>query len=116
YSWARAGRWGLREASRPALDRLTTARQEGRWNSPPVSTVILVANSSGASGAVDFAFPTGPSLPKVRPNDPRREFATSINSPVTKGHLKEPSAGTVVRSGISVSLSRNSSQKSGVLR
>src|SRR5450631_3980413 len=38
------------------------------------------------------------------------------NSRVTRGHLKQPSADTAVRTGVSVSLSQNASQKFEVLR
>ena len=44
------------------------------------------------------------------------EFATSVNSRVIKGHLKEPASGPEVRAGVLVPLLRNSSHKSEVSR
>src|SRR5262245_41499555 len=52
----------------------------------------------------------------VRTQRPRAAGWGRPNSRVMKGHLKEPSADTGVRAGVSVSLSRNSSQKSEVLQ
>src|SRR5262249_44064271 len=45
----------------------------------PNPTSTLVANSSRASGNAGFASPGRLTLPSFRPNDPRREFATSVN-------------------------------------
>src|SRR5262249_32243045 len=41
--------------------------------------LILLANSARGVWRPGFAFPACSSLPKFRPNDPRREFANSIH-------------------------------------
>jgi hypothetical protein len=80
------GLWVIRDR------RFKPAEECGAQHNTPVllgvdPTVILLANSSRASGNAGFASPRRLILPSFRPNDPRREFANSINSRVIKGHL-----------------------------
>ncbi len=60
--------------------------------SPPVSTLTLVANSlaptSRSRAKTGNSFAGVPSLPNLRPVGGQRQFATSVNSRVTRGHLE----------------------------
>src|SRR4051812_20751084 len=52
-------------------------------------TMTLVANSAEASGTRGHPFAGGRILPRLRLGDPRREFATSVNTRATN---REPRA------------------------
>src|SRR5262249_58757327 len=72
-----------RAAGRRAPRRGRSSRPLPATGVGVVPTVTLVANSAGAQGTLDISFAEGLILPRVRLGDPRREFATSVNSRVT---------------------------------